>query len=84
MGLFSKIGQSADLMRGMADRLGVDMADAICRDPENEGRRYREMVIHCSACSDQDGCARLQASCDHLDAAPDYCQNKAVLEARRG
>lgn len=82
MGLFSKLGQSTDLMNGMAERLGVDLGAAIVRYPEIEAQRYRNMAIRCSSCTDQDACAELQRSSDHLDAAPSYCQNKAVLEAR--
>jgi len=52
------------------------------RNPEMEGPNYREMVMRCSGCNDQASCAELQKGCDHLDAAPSYCRNKELLEAR--
>ncbi|MFD3189567.1 DUF6455 family protein [Sedimentitalea sp. HM32M-2] len=83
MGLFSKLSGSADLVNGMADRLDADLADAICRDPESQAAKFRSMVITCSACSDQEGCAELQSREDHFESAPDYCLNKDILEAAR-
>ncbi|MEP2718205.1 DUF6455 family protein [Pseudophaeobacter sp.] len=79
MGLFSKLGQSTDLVEGMADRLGVDFADDIVRDPETGGRKFRRAVLNCSHCSNQAGCADLQAETDHLAEAPDYCRNRDML-----
>ena len=79
MGLFSKLTRSADLVQGMATRLGADTANPILRDPDHAAVVYRSMVLRCSACSDQTACAELQAGCTHLDAAPDYCLNKDLL-----
>lgn len=81
MGLFDKLAKSADLMNGMADRLGADLAAAVMRDPEIEAVRYRTMVRRCAGCDNQDGCAELQADHDRLGTAPNYCRNKSVLEA---
>lgn len=85
MGIFSKLSASADLVNGMADRLGADMADLLGRDPEMQGPKLRTMVLRCSSCEDQGACARLQASGNTLATAPDYCQNKTVMDvvARR-
>ncbi|MBE1282457.1 MAG: adenylosuccinate lyase [Rhodobacteraceae bacterium] len=80
MGLFSKMGQSADLVSGMSERLGVDLSDAVARDPEIEGYKYRRAVMRCSQCSDQEGCLKLQANSTHLDQAPSYCMNKDLFE----
>jgi len=79
MGLFSKLGQSTDLVEGMADRLGVELADSMAKDPEAEGRRFRRAVLNCSHCGNQAGCADLQAANSHLEEAPSYCRNRDML-----
>ncbi len=80
MGIFAKLFQSTDLVKGMADRLGSNLSDALLRDPENQAPKFRSMVMRCSSCTDQAACADLQARCDHLEEAPDYCRNKYTLE----
>lgn len=75
MGLFSKVGQSSDLVNGMADRLGVDFSDAILRDPEIEAQKYRRAVMRCSQCSNQTGCVALQGGTSQLEQTPEYCMN---------
>ena len=83
MGLFSRLAGSADLVTGMADRLGADLAGPTLRDAERAAVEHRAMVLRCSACTDQPGCADLQAGSDHLDRAPDYCMNKDILDPHR-
>ncbi|KPD11397.1 DUF6455 family protein [Phaeobacter sp. 11ANDIMAR09] len=82
MGLFSKLGQSTDLVEGMADRLGVDFGQNMAADPEAEGRKFRRAVMNCSHCTNQAGCADLQAANSHLDEAPSYCRNHDMLAHR--
>ena len=84
MGLFSKLGQSADLVNGMADRLGVDLSGPISHDPEMEAQKYRRAVLRCSNCSNQDGCIGLQAKSSHLDQAPSYCMNTDMFDQIKG
>lgn len=79
MGLFSKLGQSADLVEGMADRLGIDYGAVIAKDPEAEGRKFMRAVMNCSKCSNQDGCAELQAHSRQLTETPEYCRNSDML-----
>ncbi|MCA0872382.1 DUF6455 family protein [Seohaeicola saemankumensis] len=79
MGVFTKISKSAELVGGMIERLGTDLAGWGNHDPELEAVRYRAMVMRCSGCPDQSGCRKLQDQNSHLDHAPDYCQNRAVL-----
>ena len=83
MGLFSKLGQSADLVEGMADRLGIDYGEIIARDPEAEVRKFMRAVMNCSHCTNQDGCADLQAQNPALVQSPDYCRNGDMLEHMR-
>ncbi len=80
MGFFHRLNRSADLVTGMADRRGVDFSARIMRNPDAGTESFRALMMRCSACSDQDGCAELQANCDHLDAAPDYCCNKGFFD----
>ncbi|TMV06382.1 adenylosuccinate lyase [Ruegeria sediminis] len=83
MGLFSKLAKSTDLMQGMADRLGVDLSEAICNSPDTEAAKYRGAVIRCSCCADQGACAELQAQNDRLAEAPDYCMNREMMAAHQ-
>lgn len=80
MGFFSRISQSADLMHGMAARLGADVTNPILRNPDQGALDFRAMILRCSACTDQVGCANLQARCAHLENAPAYCLNKAEFD----
>lgn len=80
MDIFNKLSGSADLVSGMAERLGVDLGAAIDQDPRLGAVRFRSLVLRCSSCTNQDGCAELQRGCDHLDAAPEYCRNKDFMD----
>ena len=82
MGWISKIANSADLASGMMTRLGSTFADDILENPDTGTRRYAAVVYRCAGCSDQAGCAQLQAQNAHLDHAPSYCRNADVLEGR--
>lgn len=83
MGLFSKLGQSTDLVEGMADRLGIDYGEIVAKDPEAEGRKFMRAVLNCSHCSNQDGCAELQAQSSQLSDTPEYCRNRDMLSHMR-
>lgn len=83
MAIISKIDKSADLMFGLSKRMEVDLGSRILANPEQAAQEYRSMVLRCTQCSDQTGCAELQHTHDHLDQAPDYCRNGKVLNALR-
>ena len=83
MAFFSKIDKSADLMFGLSERMNIDLGSGVLANPEQVAREYRSMVIQCTGCSDQAGCAKLQSEHDHIDQAPEYCRNGAVLNAMR-
>ena len=80
MGIISRIFGSADLVSGMARRLGADLGGALGESPDITALRLRSMVIRCAACRDQPGCEALQRAHDRLDRAPDYCMNRTILE----
>ena len=83
MGWISKTARSADLASGMMDRLGSTFPEDVMKNPDVNVHKYAGIVFRCSGCSDQDGCARLQAENAHLDKAPSYCRNAALLERTR-
>lgn len=83
MGWISKIAKSADLASGMMDRLGSSFAEEIMRNPETGTHQYARVVFRCAGCSDQAGCADLQARHAHLDRAPSYCRNADALNPKR-
>jgi len=80
MGLMRKLFRSADLVNGMSQRLGIDQAERLSRDPDGEGRRLMQMVARCAACRQQPACAALQAGHDQLAACPSYCENRACFD----
>lgn len=75
MGFLRKLDQSFALVSGMAERLDLDLRQALLADADRAAPQLRAMVMACSGCRHQGDCARLQAGCDHLDAPPDYCRN---------
>ena len=83
MSIFSKIDKSADLMFGLSERMDVDLGSRVLADPEQAGREYRAMVLRCTGCSNQTGCANLQHTHDHIDRAPEYCRNGDFLNGLR-
>jgi len=80
MSFFSKLGNGADLVIGMSDRLGGNFDAAMVRNPEKAAQDYRSMVLRCASCTEQESCAEHQANSTSFDAAPEYCLNKGVLE----
>lgn len=68
---FAKFDRSADLVKGMAERTGHDLSDPL------HASQFKQMVMACTACADQEACTRLQAETETLDAAPVYCRNAA-------
>lgn len=70
----SRLDKSANLVQGMADLCGTDLATL----PNAE--RFRSVVLRCSTCGKQGECAKLQAESTSLDHAPDYCNNAAFFD----
>jgi uncharacterized protein DUF6455 len=83
MGFIDKLAQSGDLVNGMADRLGINIADRLASNPELEAIRLRAAIARCSHCSNQNDCTNLQNRTTRLDQTPDYCQNKDVFSGVR-
>ncbi len=71
----NSFANAADLVSGMAARTGTDLSDPALTP------RFRGMVAACRGCANPGGCAKLQAVHERLDSAPDYCRNKAVMNA---
>jgi Family of unknown function (DUF6455) len=79
MGILNKLDKSAGLVQDMAGHLDVDLDKMLMGDPETGAFAYRNMVLSCSACTDQDGCRALLDETEKLDAAPKYCRNGHLL-----
>lgn len=82
MGFFDRLASQEPLMQGMAQRMGVDFADWIGRDPQRAGD-YRTAVLTCAGCKAGDACRGWQA--DHATAtdAPAFCRNRHLLATLR-
>lgn len=83
MGWISKIARSADLASGMMKRLGSRFPQDVMESPDTHAHLYAGVVFRCAGCADQEGCAKLQTENAHLDRAPSYCRNAALLERTR-
>lgn len=71
----NSFANAADLVSGMAQRTGTDIGS-----PEL-APKFRGMVMACRGCANPSGCAKLQAAVERLEHAPDFCRNKAVMDA---
>lgn len=78
MGLFTKLDNHMDLMGGMADRVGVDLAESMVSEPVAVG--YRAAVMRCATCREAGACAQWQAAHEHADHTPGYCRNAGWFE----
>ena len=74
MVFFSKLDRSAELVKGMADRLGHDL-----EDPAHIVG-FKQMVLAWAGCTNPGACAQLQAENETLSQAPDYCRNAAAFK----
>ncbi len=79
---FARMDAHAELVNGMADAIGVDMAEEVLagRMPPEE---VRSLVLRCVGCADVTRCRHFLA--DHAiahdaAAAPDFCRNKARMD----
>lgn len=84
MCIFRTFIRSADLVNGMAARLGIDAAARFARDPEGEAQHLKQMITRCASCACQEACGEVQETHDHLTAAPDFCENSAGFAGMRG
>lgn len=79
MGFFRKLGDSAELAGGMAERMGIDLPARILADPDHEAARYRTMVLRCSGCEGQASCRLVQRACVDVPSPPGYCRNRTMF-----
>jgi len=78
MSTIDRMARSADLVQGMADRLGVNLGAG---HPLTVARRVSQMTMACSGCAEHSACAALQRQTRRLAEPPRYCRNAARLEA---
>lgn len=79
MGLFRKLGDSAELAGGMAERLGIDLPARILADPDHEAARYRTMVLRCAGCEGKASCRLMQGASGDMSSPPGYCRNRTMF-----
>ena len=79
MNIFKKLGEHADLVGGMSEKIGVDWPAVFAKHPELE-TRYRSAVMTCTHCKKVGECKGWQEGHVHADHAPEYCLNKGLLE----
>jgi hypothetical protein len=79
MGVLDRLDKSADLVMGMAQRVGHDVHDALIASPHTSGASFAAMVYRCSSCTEQDTCAALQHDHEQLESPPEYCRNRQVF-----
>jgi len=82
MGYFSRIDKAANLMTGLAERLGRSPVKLDAGLTQNAVLQYRHMIMRCAACRHHSDCEALQKTHHRLSAAPAYCLNKAELDRR--
>lgn len=75
-----KLSISAGRMGRMADRLEVDLGDAIARG-QMSPQGYRSAVMRCTKCSNPEGCEAFLAERRDNTAAPEYCENLTSFAA---
>ncbi|MBR9762504.1 MAG: adenylosuccinate lyase [Rhodobacteraceae bacterium] len=73
MGLFSKLDKHMDLMSGMAERIGVDLDEALQGEVSANG--YRAAVLRCASCREAGACAQWQEAHATAHVTPGYCRN---------
>ena len=79
--MFARFDRHARLMNRMADALGHDLeAEMLNGDLSPEA--YRAKFYRCVGCREAAACERLLDTAQgFLDAAPDYCRNRADFDA---
>ncbi len=78
---FQRFDRHSRLMNSMADALGTDLEVEVLSGRLAAGD-YRERLMRCVSCRNAQACARLLETAEgFLEEAPDYCRNKASLDA---
>ena len=81
MGILRDVSAGAARATGMMDKLGIERNEVLGEDPGTAGRQLRQRAIGCAVCKGRTDCEHLLATSDSLETAPDYCPNKAELDA---
>lgn len=79
MPIVSNFALNADLMNGVMKRLGRAALGPDDIPNPVRAQKLREMIYRCAACSDQSGCAALQATVMKLESPPLFCRNADAL-----
>lgn len=80
MGFLSRLSESSDLVSTMAERLGINIGDAILETGDQAAIAYRQAVLRCAGCQHKGECRSLLGSETSLDKAPSYCRNHGQFD----
>ena len=83
MPLFIESALAWALTRGMARAVGVNLVEAV-QDGWYARAELARLVDRCAACGLSDHCTGWLAVTQRAETLPDYCHNKAEIEALRG
>jgi hypothetical protein len=78
LGFFKKIDRHSELMNGMAERVGVDLAGEVA-ERHIKAQDYRDALLRCSHCDSVEACVEWQKDNDHAEVAPPYCRNRELF-----
>ncbi len=82
--MFEKFSRHADLVTGMAERVGVDWGERIMTNPE-KAKDYRNAVMQCTRCQELGACQKFQELNNEAANVPDYCMNADLFrEMQKG
>ena len=76
---FEMAEQPTELMRSMAEKVGVDWSELDDCRPEII-HKYRNATFTCEQFKAAGECVDWQKDHDHAEQAPVYCQNKNIFE----
>lgn len=77
-----KAEKHTELMRSMAEKVGVDWSDLVAKNPEL-AHKFRHATFTCEQCKAAGECVDWQNEHDQAEHAPDYCLNKKIFEELR-
>ncbi|MCP1200219.1 DUF6455 family protein [Notoacmeibacter sp. MSK16QG-6] len=78
MGFFKRAEEHGDLLGAMMGRTGALDDERVLRLADSV---LRSAWFRCQGCRRADECADFLAKADAREPAPDYCQNKALMDS---
>ena len=76
---YEKADRHTELMRSMAEKVGVDWSELVARNPELVNK-FRHAALTCEQCKSVGECRDWQEKHEHSEEAPGYCLNQKLLD----